>query len=637
MLFIIQAITLTVVSSWDCGVNPDNQPEVSFVRQHRRRMEDRDRSVWEPIRISYIYDSTFDLGNDFYDVIDAVDQFLGSTLKVRPIVGNLSLDGLHSCGDLVKSSHVDPGIPDTDLVIYVGAEESDEGWIAYAYTCAIEEGGNNNVVAGRIVMNKDISSNDFSTKMSTVIHEIVHVLGFNSSLYEYFSKDESGTVYSKEEYEVKQNIRGKERTLLKYPPLLAEARRLFNCDTLPGVEVEDFGGSGTAGSHWDMRVAYNDFMIGHVTDYPIYSTLTFALLESTGWYKVQPEYLQENIWGANEGCNFHTDKCLTNGQTNYREFCISREEPTCDYFHLSGGVCNIINYDSDLESYNQYFSDPRKGGSDPYVDYCPIRVGYENQKCRDESRSSDPKWGETFGPYSRCFVSDLVEKNNNANYSTRCYELVECIEDKAIVKVGNDNVGYKNLECKSGLFVGWPEEFSGSLQCPDIEILCGDILARMSVEVTGFARKEGSANATLEGAVQTVESSATNPVKTAQEKGKTNVHRVPIMKFLSKDSAKAAQLVVAGLSQTAMEDAKIALQLRTVQITVTALLECVMYVQAASTQARADVLPVPLPRRVALPATLRQDIAQVVTHRTSTTTGIVFSAMIFLTVRPAKI
>ncbi len=27
------------------------------------------------------------------------------------------------------------------------------------------------------------------------------------------------------------------------------------CDTLPGVALEDTGGAGTAGSHWEMRVS----------------------------------------------------------------------------------------------------------------------------------------------------------------------------------------------------------------------------------------------------------------------------------------------------------------------------------------------------------------------------------------------
>ncbi len=33
-----------------------------------------------------------------------------------------------------------------------------------------------------------------------------------------------------------------------------EGRGHFNCSTLEGVQLEDQGGSGTAGSHWEARI-----------------------------------------------------------------------------------------------------------------------------------------------------------------------------------------------------------------------------------------------------------------------------------------------------------------------------------------------------------------------------------------------
>ena len=33
-----------------------------------------------------------------------------------------------------------------------------------------------------------------------------------------------------------------------------EARSHFGCDTLEGAEIENQGGSGTAGSHWEKRL-----------------------------------------------------------------------------------------------------------------------------------------------------------------------------------------------------------------------------------------------------------------------------------------------------------------------------------------------------------------------------------------------
>jgi hypothetical protein len=33
-----------------------------------------------------------------------------------------------------------------------------------------------------------------------------------------------------------------------------EFRNHYNCSTLNGVELEDYGGGGTAGAHWEQRV-----------------------------------------------------------------------------------------------------------------------------------------------------------------------------------------------------------------------------------------------------------------------------------------------------------------------------------------------------------------------------------------------
>lgn len=82
--------------------------------------------------------------------------------------------------------------------------------------------------------------------------------------------------------------------------LQAEARSHFDCPTLLGVELEDQGGTGTAGQHWEKRVlgvsewvesgrglglrfvAQNEAMTGQVTFNPVFSRFTFAALEDSG-------------------------------------------------------------------------------------------------------------------------------------------------------------------------------------------------------------------------------------------------------------------------------------------------------------------------------------------------------------------
>lgn len=46
------------------------------------------------------------------------------------------------------------------------------------------------------------------------------------------------------------------------PKALEKAKEQFGCSTLSGVELENQGGTGTAGDHWEKRIYMNDFMTG---------------------------------------------------------------------------------------------------------------------------------------------------------------------------------------------------------------------------------------------------------------------------------------------------------------------------------------------------------------------------------------
>ena len=61
----------------------------------------------------------------------------------------------------------------------------------------------------------------------------------------------------------------------------------FNCPSAPGAFLEDEGGSGTAISHWERATFDSELMIGTAFDTRrgIYSNLTMALLDDSGWYQ----------------------------------------------------------------------------------------------------------------------------------------------------------------------------------------------------------------------------------------------------------------------------------------------------------------------------------------------------------------
>ena len=86
-------------------------------------------------------------------------------------------------------------------------------------------------------------------------------------------------------WKVRKGTLEKTTHIMVTPRVVDEVRRHFDCPTLEGAELEDQGGDGTAFTHWEKRIFQNEAMTGTVhTAKPVYTRLTFALLEDSGWY-----------------------------------------------------------------------------------------------------------------------------------------------------------------------------------------------------------------------------------------------------------------------------------------------------------------------------------------------------------------
>ena len=84
---------------------------------------------------------------------------------------------------------------------------------------------------------------------------------------------------------MRKGVKDRSFHVMVTPKVVEEVRRHFGCDDLEGAELEDQGGDGTALTHWEKRIFQNEAMTGTVhTKNPVYSRLTFALLEDSGWY-----------------------------------------------------------------------------------------------------------------------------------------------------------------------------------------------------------------------------------------------------------------------------------------------------------------------------------------------------------------
>ena len=71
------------------------------------------------------------------------------------------------------------------------------------------------------------------------------------------------------------------------PAAVAASRDYFGCATLGGPELENVNeGCSLYGSHWEERVLSGELMASYISHYPMLSSLTAAFFADSGWYKV---------------------------------------------------------------------------------------------------------------------------------------------------------------------------------------------------------------------------------------------------------------------------------------------------------------------------------------------------------------
>ena len=467
-LVLLAICCVVITSGWECGGTRD---EIMHGPVHERHLMTRSSNL-SPIRLTPYY-LNFDLGttaqNDNFKntLYPYVDNFFKTRLKVYSVQQNLIV-GTTCQGFTLPTEHQTTGVANSDVLIYFKSEyNTATNYIAYAGACYLDTSSKGNVYAGLVMVNSYYFNNgDFASQYSTLTHEIYHLLGFSSGLYQYW-KDQNGVAYTAPTQTT--TVRGLTKMILKTPNVVAKAKEAFGCSTLTGIELEEYGSSGTAGSHWDMRIMYNDFMIGKDHQDPIYSTISLALMKDTGWYEVDYSKADIPYFGRGLGCSFFDNKCLTNGVSNFPSlFCDQSDTDTCDTFYLWKGYCSVYTYSSALSAAYQYFATSTTGG-DSYADYCPIKVGYSNGNCRAVNAADTLTYSdgyETIGSNSHCFVSTLSDKFNWSS-GTRCYEVTSCSTTGATVKIGSTT-----FTCP---FTGGSISvtgFYGKVTCPASKILC---------------------------------------------------------------------------------------------------------------------------------------------------------------------
>jgi leishmanolysin len=225
------------------------------------------------------------------------------------------------------------------------------------------------------------ASAEFGSLVDTIVHEAGHLLGFSTQLYPRF-RDAEGRPRPAATLE---GPRG--QVLLATPRVLEVARLHYGCDEIEGVPMEDGGGEGTRGSHWEVSwIGDRDVMLG--TSFrpgrAVMSPLTLALFEDTGWFDVDWDTAGAWGFGAGLGCAVldPAAKCL-----DRRYFCDpsgaagAEDAVQCTWDHMDVGRC-----------YHSEMLPPGCGVVQPFANYL----------CGEPVDSPQGLWGEARGPNSRC-------------------------------------------------------------------------------------------------------------------------------------------------------------------------------------------------------------------------------------------
>ncbi|KAH0794716.1 GP63-like protein [Histomonas meleagridis] len=277
------------------------------------------------------------------------------------------------------------------------------------------------------VENRTSGSNQFFV---TIVHELTHVLAFSASHFNRWIDRKTGTRYTNT-IQSYVNSYGLTQSFINTPRLTQWVNDRFQVNdpklaTL-GLEIEDGGGSGTAGSHPNSRLYFTDVMQG-VTYGPGYFTgIFFNSLYDSGWYDPNYTYMEELVYMNMKlhGTSPPNQEVLVKPPklsfpSDY--FCSSIYRLYCYYDYSTKANCDIRS-ESMMRSTNtkfppkgsneSYWINPDGGniGSEELLDYAPVLMP-TFISCRNPNTPNQypdfTRSFENYGPGSVCALSTMI-------------------------------------------------------------------------------------------------------------------------------------------------------------------------------------------------------------------------------------
>ena len=414
--------------------------------------------------------------NFYKEIFSDITNYFNSLLSVQHIDVDIDETMINEYCDIDKIGNgVERWLYDNDLIIFPYIDYTyDEEVLAAASACLVL---NDYKPKGGIVgINNNFSNNKRDSKPfmeMLLMHELSHVLAFHPVFFDSLN------------LMITEEIDGNNYTFINSPKVIEKAKIHFNCSEIKGIQLEDQGGEGSVGAHWEARYMLGDYMISSDYTEIVISDITLALFEDTGFYKVN--YYTGGLFrfGKNQGCSFLNEKCIKSEDNSVmtsfpNDFCIKSGKYFCGSSHISRGQCRMTQYGEDIEKKYQYFNNSRIGGLFISADYCPTsyltltNYIFNDYYYPDHCSYGYPLYssnGEIIGRNSLCFESSLIPLNEagSPNEKSICYE-IECDKFKKniIVTIGTLKVVCpRNRETLSN-----PDGFKGEIVCPDYNLVC---------------------------------------------------------------------------------------------------------------------------------------------------------------------
>ena len=390
------------------------------------------------------------------NLLEYAQERISVALSVIPIEGNLfvpqncnnywvggELDGkcssvalINTCGEV---THIPPehlasvtiwsqngqshivsggvGVSNADLLVYVTLNASiscDRNTLAYAVACSLDQMDRPIVGNINFCPNEALSSMLLIEQQNVVLHEMIHLLGFNTLLFSFYRNElgqprtprcpEASGCKSSDPptfppYNLSTNSFSVSQSTvatlgdLQYlvtPTVTDIARSYYGCELLIGAPLENDTTVLSAGSHWKQRLLLGELMTGQFVSTPVLSEFTLAALADSGWYAANFSAAGTPLlWGRGEGCAPFAAAC------GVSSFCAPQGAVGCTFDRSALGLCDQVA---------------------SMLDGCEIFSPFWGYTC-DNSTGASPApaqcaggrscHGAYFGPGSACFDSNL--------------------------------------------------------------------------------------------------------------------------------------------------------------------------------------------------------------------------------------